>query len=218
MMGRIGIFVAALLGLLVAVLAFLPLRLVLPDGPVSAQAMEGTIWRGRLKGARIGPLALGDLNTRFNGTSVNFDDGARISGALDPFADGIALSELTGEIDSGIPLLGPLKLSNVALAMPASGCAGGSGRVTVGLSRAIPGIPAGQSLSGSPRCDKGDLLLALSSQAGLERVEIRLHPDFSHELALVIKPSDPAMVPILQLAGFSETPTGYRLKLGSALN
>lgn len=213
MMGRFGIIVAALVGFALAIIAFLPLRLVLPDGPVSVQAAEGTIWRGRLNGVKIGPLALGDLRTSFGGSSVNFDDGARLSGALNPFADGIALSALTGQVDSGIPLLEPLKLSNVAITMPASGCAAASGRVTVGLARPIPGIPAGQLLSGAPRCDKGDLLLALSSQAGLERVEIRLHPDFSHELALVIKPSDPAMVPILQLAGFTETPSGYRLSL-----
>jgi general secretion pathway protein N len=217
MMGRIGVFLAVLVGLLVAVIAFLPLRLVLPDGPASVQVAEGTIWRGRLKGVKIGPLALGDLATRFNGSTVNFDDGARLSGVLDPFAEGIGLSALTGEINAGIPLLEPLKLSNVAIAMPASGCVAASGRVTVGLARPIPGIPAGQLLSGSPRCDKGDLLLALASQAGLERVEIRLHPDFSHELALIIKPSDPAMVPLLQLAGFSETSTGYRLNLGAAI-
>ncbi|HEU0067174.1 MAG TPA: type II secretion system protein N, partial [Sphingomonas sp.] len=53
--------------LLIAMLVFLPLRLVLGMAGVgeeglTARAVEGSVWMGRLRDARFGDVPLGDLN------------------------------------------------------------------------------------------------------------------------------------------------------------
>ena len=50
----------------IALVAFLPLRLVLGGSGLTAREASGSVWAGRLKEARIGPAALGDLDARLS--------------------------------------------------------------------------------------------------------------------------------------------------------
>jgi general secretion pathway protein N len=193
---RVALF-GALLAL--ALTVFLPMRLVLGavDEPLSAREVSGTIWSGRLVEARIGPVALGDLEARLaflpllsgrarievERDSVGPD---RFAGAL-----GFARSRRSAESVSGVlPVDGAfgampiaaLELTDVTVRFRDGTCEEAEGLIRASLTATQPGIPA--SLSGAARCDRGALLLPL--MAGGEGLVLRVAGDgrWSAELRL----------------------------------
>jgi general secretion pathway protein N len=187
-MRRLVLF-AAMLAL--AMIVFMPMRLVLggADGLFSAREASGTVWWGRLQEARAGPAALGDLEARLAFLplltgSVQIDV-ERDSAAPDRFAGSLVIgrNRRSAESVTGIvPVEGAfgalpiaaIELTDVTVRFRDGTCEEAEGLVRASLT-AQPGLPA--SLSGPARCDRGALLLPLTTGAGADGIALRLFGD-----------------------------------------
>jgi general secretion pathway protein N len=195
-MRRVALFLALLA---LALILFLPLRLALSSSGLTARETSGTIWSGRLKEARLGPAALGDLEARLAflpllagraRLEVERDSAApdRFVGAFGFGANRRSAESVTGVVPVegmfGALPVASLELTDVTIRFRDDTCEEAEGLVRATLAGAQPGMPT--SLSGAARCDRGALLLPLASGAGDEGVTLRLFGDgrWSAELRL----------------------------------
>lgn len=187
---RLLVLFASLLAL--ALILSLPMRLALGvvGAGLTAREANGTIWSGRLKEARMGPAALGDLEARLAFLPL-LTGRARIelerdSAAPDRFAGafGFAANRRSAESVTGVvPVEGAfgalpvaaLELSDVTVRFRDGACEEAEGLVRASLTATRPGLPA--SLSGAARCDRGALLLPLTSGGGGDGVALRIAAD-----------------------------------------
>lgn len=179
---RIPMRRAALFGLMLAValIAFLPLRLFVTG--IGARSVGGSIWVGRIKEARVGPLALGDLNARLSPLSLL---GGKLrfviarpgfTGAFSVGGGGRAAESLTGNVVvEGLPITS-LDLTGVTVRFRDGRCDSAEGLVRANTDRG--------SLEGAARCDRGTLLLPLAGASGQDRLELRLFGDGRYEARL----------------------------------
>ena len=235
---------AALFGalLLLALLACLPLRLVLGwvgvgDQGLSARRVDGSIWAGRLVEARIGDAGLGDLAARVAPSrllvgearlvldSVADAPGGTVHGATITSRHVIGLSGMTANVGVG-RLFGPLPvtaldLDRVTILFRDDACDRAEGRVratlAVGGGGITGGLPLPASLAGSVRCDGAALLVPLTSAGGGESVALRVTADGLYHADLTLQPPDPATAARLRAAGFVEAAGGYRLSVQGRL-
>jgi general secretion pathway protein N len=178
----------------IALVAFLPLRLVLGGNGLTAREASGSVWAGRLKEARIGPAALGDLDARLAPLPLLVGHArvglARPSGAPDRLTGALSLARHRRAIESvsgTIPIdsmgalpIASLSLTDVTVVFRDGTCDRAEGQVQASLSGT--GLPA--SLSGAVRCDSGALLLPLASGPGTEGVALRIFGDGRYEAQL----------------------------------
>jgi general secretion pathway protein N len=196
-----------------AMIALMPMRFILPETALSARKVAGSIWSARLEGVSFGSLPLADLNAglRWPGRLV-FEDGARLSGSISPKSGGLSVRDLQGKLLlAGVDRSAQdVEFLGVSLDFGEDGCVNANGRVRLRLVPSIAGVAMGQTLVGSPRCDSADLLIRLTSQSGLEALTFRVAPDRSTKTEMLIRPADREAGAALLAAGFVETPTGYR--------
>jgi general secretion pathway protein N len=213
-----------------ALILFLPLRLALGAAADVLRAREasGSVWAGRLKEARIGPAALGDLDARLDPLALLVGEArivvARPSAAPDRLAGafGIARNRSSAESVTGVipveslfaPLpIGSLELTDVTVRFRDGACDRAEGLVRADISGEIAGLALPAGLSGAPRCDRGALLLPLTGGAG-EGLALRIFGDGRYEARLSVRAADPDVVARLTGAGFAPGPGGYALTLG----
>ncbi len=187
-MRRLALFLP-LLGL--ALILFLPLRLALGaiDG-LTARDVSGSVWSGRLQEARLGPVALGNLDARLavlpllTGRAridVERDSAApdRFAGAFSVGGNRRAAEAVTGllPVDGlfGALPVASIELTDVTVRFRDGACERGEGQVRAALSGAPAGLPA--SLSGAARCDSGALLVPLVGGAAGDGVMLRIFGD-----------------------------------------
>jgi general secretion pathway protein N len=216
--------------MLIALIVFLPMRLVLGwiglgDQGFTARAVSGSVWDGRLNEARFGDLALGSLDARLSPFALLIGrarvslDGAPglIHGALTMSRHGQGVDDLTATLPTGrafAPLpVTQLVLENVTVHFDDGTCDRAEGRVRATLVGEAAGIALPAELSGIARCDGAALLLPLASQAGAESIELRITGEGRYTAALRIAPSDPAAAQRLAAAGFIGGQGGYRLSI-----
>jgi general secretion pathway protein N len=214
MRGRLFWLFALLL--LAALVALMPMRLFLGDGPLSARAIRGSIWSAEIEDAHLGAIPLGNMTAGLGWPGLlRFRDGDRISGSLSPWSDGVSVKDLNGKIalSAATPYAQEAELVGLAVDFDPSGCKAAKGRVRLQLAKTIAGIPMGQMLVGSPKCDGRALVLHLASQSGLEQLTLTLPPTGRATTVVILRPTDREAVPALLAAGFTETPTGYRLSI-----
>ena len=230
-----ALFGASLLGALVA---FLPLRLVLGwvgigDEGLSARRVEGTLWAGRLVEARIGDAPLGDLAARLSPlrlvlgqARLNLDGvadapGRTVHGAVVTSRHSLGIADMTADVGVGrlfAPLpVTALSLGAVTVRFRDEACEWAEGRVRATLSGAVGGVPMPASLSGTIRCDGPALLVPLTGAGGGEAVTLRVTADGLYHADFTLQPSDPAAAQRLQAAGFVEAAGGYRLSVQGRL-
>jgi general secretion pathway protein N len=178
---RRAVLFAALLAL--ALLVFLPLRLVLgwAGAGISAREVSGTAWSGSLKEARAGAAILGDLDAALAPLplllgrarlEVERPSAApdRLSGALVVSRNMRAAESLTGAVPIDAQVAGApvesFSLNDVTVRFRDGQCDRAEGQVTANLAGPALGSALPASLSGSLRCDRGDLLLPLAGGAG----------------------------------------------------
>lgn len=224
---RVVLF-AALLAL--ALLIFLPLRLVLGmvDSGFSAREASGTVWSGRLKEGRIGPAALGDLSARLSPLPLLVGrariEVERPSAAPDRFAGafGVARNLRSAESVTGVipvegvfaPLpIAAIELTDVTVRFRDGQCDRAEGLVRVSVGGEFAGLPLPAGLSGAARCDRGALLLPMTSGSGGEGLALRVFGDGRFEARLSVRATDPALVARLTGAGFTTGPGGYTTTL-----
>jgi general secretion pathway protein N len=223
---------AALFGalMLVALIVFLPMRLVLGwaglgDQGFSARTVSGSIWAGRLNEARFGDLALGSLDASVSPFAlligrarIGLDgDPGLLHGAITLSRHGQGVDDLTATLPTGrafAPLpVTQLALENVTVHFADDTCEKAEGRVRARLVGEAAGVALPTELSGVARCDGGALLLPLASQAGTESIELRITGAGRYTAALRIAPSDPTAAQRLAAAGFVAGQGGYRLSI-----
>lgn len=229
-LGR-GIFF--LCALLLALIVFLPLRLVLgwlqlDSQGLSARAAPGSVWLGRLSEARFGDAPLGDLSAGLSPVQLlvgrarvdlaGTDETAPpMKGALGVSRNSFGIDDMSAAIPVGAvfaPLpVETLDLSDVSARFVDGQCDRAEGRVRATLSTDIAGLGFGQGFSGNARCSGGALLLPLQGQSGMERLAITLSDNGSYELDLSVRTADPAIGPRLMLAGFRQIQDGYVFSL-----
>lgn len=227
---------AALFGamLLLALAVFLPMRLALGwfglgEQGLVARRVSGSIWGATLSEARFGDLALGDLSARLSPLPLLLGR-ARVALAgpetlsATPVSAAITVSRhligvddasgsfATGRVFAPVPVT-TLDLDAVTVRFRDGRCEAAEGRVRATLGAAAQGFALPASISGTARCDRGALLLPLTSQAGTEAIQLRIEGDGRYRAELLVQPTDPLLGQRLERAGFVGTPNGYRLSV-----
>lgn len=218
--GRRALFLAMFA---IALLAFLPMRLVLGAVGLDAQGfsareVRGSIWSGRLAEARLGDLALGDLDAGVSPLPLligrarialahhSADPAAALSAAIEISRARAAILDATGPIAPGsafAPLpVTALNLDDVSVRFADGVCESAEGRVRADLTGSLVGQPLPGMVSGTARCDGGALLLPLVSAATNEGVALRLWADGRYRAELALVPTDPVIAARLDASGF----------------
>lgn len=217
MIARRTALVLVVAGVAAGLALAVPLRWLVPEEGLSARAVTGSIWSGRVAGAQWGGVSFGD-----------FDAGLRWPGVLrleasdagaDPLrADvkpgaGMQIAALNGSVALGTAF-GPVSLERVSfrnaqLSESREGCADAAGRIT--LTARLTDLPATPpaTLGGPLRCEGPNLVASLKSQSGMEQVEAILFPDQGWSVKLTLRPPSPEAATALRANGFAETPLGY---------
>jgi general secretion pathway protein N len=229
--GRTLFLVAAIL---FAMVALFPLRLALDrfgfaERGLAARAATGSVWNGALQEARIGPVALGDVEARLNllplflgraRLTVAAAEEGGLAGAVSVSRHGFGFEDFDGRIRAGT-LFAPLPLTSFDLDDLSVGFAGGrcvraAGGVRAIVSAQAGGIGISPELVGRARCDGDALLLPLAGRSGMERLHIRLFPDGGYRLDLLVRSADPVAGAALAAAGFRRVAQGHAMRIDGA--
>ncbi|CEJ49334.1 type II secretion system protein N [Xanthomonas citri pv. bilvae] len=211
----------------VALLAFVPLRLVLPrEGlPFSVLDVEGPIWAGTLRQVqwqgivfgdvavrpRVWPLLRGERRVQLQSTQLQL---LLVDGAQRGMRN--AQGQLLVRQPGGVALIDlAVQLQQVDLLFDATGCVQAHGRVSLQLlasgAGALPGLPP-LRLSGQPACVDHTAVLTLlpdtALPAGVQaKAQLQLWPDGRWQLQSRVDPAQDAVLGVgLQLLGFAVTP------------
>jgi general secretion pathway protein N len=219
---------------LFALIALLPLRLALDwfglgERGFAARQANGSVWLGTVQEAQFGRVALGDLGTSLNilpllvGTArieVQGLEGRRLKGAFTSTRRGFGVDDVEAQVAMAgafgpLPLAG-LDLDDLSVRFEGGQCRSVEGRVKATLGGDFGGVPL-PALAGVARCEGGLLLLPLTSQAGSERLLLRIGADGRYRAELSVRPSQPAVAAALTAAGFAAAGGGYTLRLTGEL-
>lgn len=221
-----------LVAFLLLLAALLPLRVALDqlgfdERGLSARAVTGSLWSGRLTEARARGVALGDLDAglallplligearvdlrgdTWRGTAIQSSDQAGVVG-------------LTGRlrpenVPPSLPI-GSIEFTDVAAHFRGGICAEASGSIRVEPRADAAALANLGPLQGSLRCDGDALLAPLVSATSRERVDLRLFGDGRYRLSLIVQAADPATAAALSAAGFIATAEGLTLTSEGAL-
>ncbi|MFC4728777.1 type II secretion system protein N [Coralloluteibacterium thermophilus] len=203
----------------IALALFLPLRLGLalagglPAG-ISAQAVGGSVWRGRLDGVRLGGVPVGDLDVAASPWSLARGR-FRVAGeALRAEIRRDGVHALSGTLplvllDPGLGRGGEVHFDRATLRFADGGCAEAGGRMALDVAT-LP--PAALRLIGDLRCAGGDAEAVLrpeTAPAPLQQLTLRLRADGSYLAEAVATPTDTGNRLALELLGFAPGPAGH---------
>lgn len=218
-MVRLGLFTMLLLAALVALL---PLRLVIAGSELAAHDARGSIWAGRLTDARWRGIGLGDLAigieplALMGGRAVFAITGPALRGRVSR----TGVEGLAGQV--GVAGATPLPLAGIAFDAVSVDFSGGTCRTARGTVRitAAGGLAgAGGSaavFAGTPRCESGRLLLPLAAPGG-GRIDVGIAAGGRYRAQVTLAGVDEAARPGLLAAGFQPTPQGVALTLEGSL-
>lgn len=227
-LSRRAIVVLAVLFVLFLVAMF-PLRIALGwagagRGSVTAQAVKGSIWSGRIGELNAGPLPLGTLDAGLEPlpllvgrAEVWLERPARASG--EPFraiASGsgrnMALRHVSGIVPvSGIAGALPVDaigFSDFAMTMADGKCTSAQGNVTLRLAPVSALLPDALALTGPASCRDGALVVPMKGPSGMEHLLLKVQGDgkWTADLVLTGLPAE-VSGPLLDM-GFSARPGG----------
>lgn len=225
---------ALLLALLMALILLLPLRvafdaLALQENGLSARAIHGSVWRGRIERLSLGDAVLGDVRASLSPLQLLLGrarlDFAAEGDGPDVFRGGVSvnmvsfgLDDVTGTVGLG-RRFAPLPVSHLdfrhfSVRFSHGRCVRAQGRVIASLLPVLPGMPVAGEMSGEAMCDGPSLLLTLASETGPERLEVRVDGDRGYHARLTLG----AAAPTLLAEGFAEGSDGiYRLEASGRL-
>ncbi len=223
-MRKVGWLFLALLGVAALGIAVLPLRWVtdryVPG--LEAERVEGSIWKGRIRGARYQGLAIGDVDAGLapapllrGEAEIRFARlGERLAGRVTLSRGTRRVSGVSGSVTvpaAGVPLV--LGLEDVTVETDARGrCRAVSGTVTatVGPLPIIGDLP---ELRGQPVCDGEAFHAPLGLPDGASRLDMRLWPTGRWQARLLLGAIHPILGGLLETAGFTRTADGLVLEL-----
>lgn len=190
--------------LLFSLAALLPLRVALgwlgyADKGLAAREARGSLWLGALTEARFGTVALGDVATRLRLLPLlvgrarldlqQADDG--LKGAVTVSRHGFGIDDATGTIEAGaLADLPPptLDLTDFSIGFEDGLCVHAEGLVKARFAGELVGVPLTAGFSGEARCDGPAVLLPLVSQAGGDRLDMRLFADGRYRIDVALRP------------------------------
>lgn len=210
-----------------AVVIFMPLRMIVGGQGVVARKVEGIIWDGSIRDLRVGRVALGDVNARllfpplFLGRAkillsrgdAQFAPG--LSGSVTRRIGGFSVDEMRATLPVA-NLFAPLpvesvELQDISVRFVSGRCAEASGNVRMTVAAGISGLDLANGLLGKPRCDRGQLLVPMLSQSAMERVDIRISGDGAYTATIFLEGDRSDQSAALGLAGFRAVAGGYRM-------
>lgn len=206
---RYGLF--GLVALLFSLLALTPLgfvlgRLDLDRIGLSAGGATGSVWRGALQDARLGPMSLGDVEARL-GLFPLLTGKIRLALASDEFEGalvrsrrGIAVDSFTGRI--ALASMMDLEVEKLGARFESGRCEEASGRASVVPAAEMSALGLSDRLSGLARCDGANVLLPLVGRGGLARLDLRIDAQGRHDMRLGLRPESPVQAQALAAAGF----------------
>jgi general secretion pathway protein N len=193
---------------------------------LAARGATGTIWSGSLIDASLGPVPLGDLKTGLRplallagraefGMSGNAGEGRVIA------AHGMTgIAQVTAKLNLAhafAPLpLDSFSFNEVTVTFADNRCVSAEGRVRAILSGDL-GETELARLSGTARCDAGELILPLVSQSSMQRLTLRISGQGQWRAVLAGRTTDRAILAKLALDGFAPVAGGYVLRLSGRL-
>lgn len=223
---------------LAALLAMLPLRLVMgwadPSGEtLRAQAVEGPAWDGLVGEMQLGPLPMGlmevDLmplplligRTQFALERPDIPGARPFSTRVRGSNDGFAVTNATGELAIGgmmAPLpVRSLTMNGFSVEMADGACLSASG--TMGL--VVPAIGgvlrAETAFAGEALCEDGALVVPMTGPSGAGRVDLRIEPDGTWTATMSLVGVTPDMAGPLIDMGFQHRRNGVGLTASGSL-
>lgn len=232
-MNRRLIGIIAVVGFFLALAAMFPLRVALAmagDVPLTARAIQGSIWSGQLIDATLDGIPVGSFQTKLKplqllqgkmAVDLASLGGERTTATLYAGFGGRGVKGLETSLSTPgafAPLpLDSLTMRDVSLAFKGPNCAEGSGQVRINLLPKVGPVSLGQTLIGNLRCEGTAVGLNLSSQSGFEKLVLRFMPDGQYSSRLTIKPQAEADRLALMAAGFKESQAGMTFELGGRL-
>ncbi len=226
-MSRRSLSIAAAGLFLAALILFMPLRVAVGGDGVSARKVDGILWDGSIRDLRIGRLAIGDVNARlkfwplFLGRAqillsrgdAQFAPG--IEGSVTRRPSGFSVDHMRASFPVG-QFFAPLPAQNIELQdfsvrFGAGRCISADGSVRLTLPGGIPGFDVANGMLGKPRCSQGDLLVPLSSQSAMERIDIRLKADGNYTATIFLSGDRLDQSVALGMAGFKAVAGGQRM-------
>lgn len=227
--GRPALFGAFLVA---ALLVLLPLRAALGwfavgDAGLTAREARGIVWSGRLVEAKLGTLALGDLDAGLSPFALLIGRarvalaGPTLHGAATISRHAFGIDDMTATLPAAT-LFAPLPVTSVSLDEVSvrfrdGACEQATGRIRATLGGAAEGIALPPSVAGAVRCDGKALLVPLTSQAGSEGVSLQIEGDGRYHADLSVRPGDPRAAEKLQAAGFTARGDGYTIAIEGRL-
>lgn len=224
--------VIAVVAALILIVALLPLSVALPlaapkDSGLSASKATGTIWDGMLYDAHVAGMALGDTRVGifalplFVGEAQLAFRSPALRGIIIASNGGYGIAHGNGPIDVAVRVK-PLPLSQIVLddasvRFRGNDCSTAQGRVRAMVAGDIGGLALPGGMSGTLRCDGAALLVPLTGQSGMERLDLRVMGDGKWRAELSIRSSDPVVTAKLLGAGFAPGPGGFSIRLSGAL-
>jgi general secretion pathway protein N len=215
-MRRTGLLLLGLLLLAGLLIAFLPLSWVtqryVPG--LEADRVEGTIWKGRIRGARYQGIPLGDVDAGLavapllrGEAEIAFARlGEQLAGRATLSRTTRQLTDVSGTITlaaRGVPLV--LGLEDVTVQTDLRGrCLAVSGTVTATVGP-LPLIGELPQLAGQPRCDGEAFHAPLALPDGPSSLDVRLWPSGRWRADLAVRNVHPILAGLLETAGFTRT-------------
>jgi general secretion pathway protein N len=218
--GLIAAFIASALGGLVV---FAPLGAALEwagaeQTGLSADAVEGTVWSGSLRGARLRGFPLGDVEARLSPIAM-LGGRARLSlmseagsavlvrGRRTVGVQDASLALGLDRLGLDLPWPGAVTVSNAEAVFEDGVCVAASGQVSTDLVQRGWGGPI---LAGPIACEDGRAVAHLSGAgAGVTvQADILVAADGAYVLQSRVEASDPAVESAVALAGFERTEEG----------
>jgi hypothetical protein len=215
-------WVLAVLGLIGLAVWLMPLDLVVRQAApgLEADAISGSVWKGRLRNARYAGVPLGDLEVGLSAKRLLAGEARldfvrmspRLEGRLGGSRQEMLAEALTGEVV--LPLLPP-PAPEVRLAMRdahvrldrAGRCRSAGGEVAAVL-QGVPLIGQTPPLAGTVRCDGAALLAPLSAPGGTVGLDVRLKADGRWQAGLWLTGLAPIAEIGLAALGFSRDAGG----------
>ena len=210
-----------------AAIVFMPLRTFVGGNGVVARKVEGIIWDGSIRDLRVGKLLLGDVNARLNFLPLflgraqillsrgdaQFAPG--VSGSITRRIGGFSVENFKATLPVA-SLFAPLpveklELQDFSVRFATGRCAQAGGSVRLTVASGIAGLDLANGLLGTPRCDRGDLLVPLLSQSAMEHIDIRLSADRSYTATIYLEGDRAEQSAAIGMAGFRPVAGGFRM-------
>jgi general secretion pathway protein N len=221
-MRRIGWLLIGLAALAAVIFAFLPLSWVttryVPG--LETASVEGSIWKGRIRGARYQGIAIGDVDAGLafrpllkGEAQIDFQRlGERLDGRVTLSRGTGRVSDLSGTLTvrtPAVPIV--LGLDDVSVITDLAGrCRSVSGTVTASIGP-LPVLGELPPLVGQPRCAGEAFLVPMALPEGGAGLDVRLWATGRWQADLAVTNTHPLVAGLLETAGFQRTADGLVL-------